>query len=153
MQGSFWKSSANQAVKLYWGQVLQVQVSGEAHCQAAWAVPTFTSRWPATTIPLSFTPVSLGPTAGQCQKANPATFCGISGLNWGDHGGAWWVLKLTRGGDWDSMAGRGSRQVVVPVFVSPEANSCSEIWPQFLSGGANCIFSKPSNMAELGRLS
>lgn len=95
---------------------------------------------------------SCGPTTGHCQKANPDTFCGISGMNW-DHGGAWWVLKLTRGGDWDSMAGRGSRQVVVPVFVRPEANSCSEIWPQFLSGGANFIFSKPSNVAKLGRLS
>lgn len=52
------------------------------------------------------------------QKANPATFCGISGLNWGNHGGAWWVLKLTLGGDWDSMAGRGSRQVVVLILLA-----------------------------------
>lgn len=91
-----------------------------------WAVK-LTARQHELSLPLlpnglpplsSFIPVSFEPNTGHWQKANPATFCGISGLNWGNHGGAWWVLKLTLGGDWDSMAGKGSWQVVVLVLLA-----------------------------------
>lgn len=50
--------------------------------------------------------------------------------------------------DWEEI-----KASCCPCSVSPEANSRSEIWPQVLSDDATCIFSKPSNVVKLGRLS